>query len=270
MEPNQNLEWKDKKERKKRKFGTHALFWIICLEVIILLAGLAGLMWIAFEGSRQEEDSSVKISYRETEIKKVTYVPAPEIDEQLLTINKYSRPGEKIKSLDCIVIHYLGNPMTTGQQNHDYFESLRYLKNTSMSANYVIGLQGEIIQCVPDDEVAFASNQANSYSISIENCHPDATGRLTKSTYNSLVHLTAYLTEKYDLGRDQILRHYDITGKDCPKFFVEHEDRWERFLDEVMDYRQQCMDEALADLPQTEKKIDELTAFLESNAEENE
>jgi N-acetylmuramoyl-L-alanine amidase CwlA len=109
-----------------------------------------------------------------------------------------------------------------------------------MSANYVVGLNGEIIQCVPDEEVAWASNEANYYSISVENCHPTGTGKLNTSTYWSLVHLVAYLTEKYNLGRDDIIRHYDITGKDCPKWFVEHPDAWEKFKDDVMVYRQEC------------------------------
>jgi hypothetical protein len=104
----------------------------------------------------------------------------------------------------------------------------------------VTGLNGEIIQCVPDGEVAWASNKANYYSISIENCHEDESGRFNDSTYWSDVHLVAYLTEKYNLGRDDIIRHYDVTGKICPKWFVEHPDDWEKFKDDVMTYRAEC------------------------------
>ena len=140
-----------------------------------------------------------------------------------------------------------------------------------MSANYVVGMEGEIIHCVPDDEVAYASNKMNSYSISIENCHPDETGKFTDETYASLVHLVAYLSEKYGLDREHIIRHYDVTGKDCPKYFVENEDAWEKFLDDVMYYRSECQRmveemEAERNAGQTEG-VDELTAFMESNAE---
>lgn len=167
-------------------------------------------------------------------------VPKPDIDMQLLTRNKYSRPGKKTKGVKYIVIHYLGNPGTTAQENRDYFESLKDLKDVSMSSNYIVGLDGEIIQCVPDDEVAYASNSANKESISIENCNIDHTGKFLKKTYISLVMLTAYLVDEYGLERDQIIRHYDVTGKDCPLYFVEDEEAWETFKDDVMHYLYLC------------------------------
>ena len=40
---------------------------------------------------------------------------------------------------------------------------------------------------------------------------------------------------KFDLKEDQIIRHYDVTGKNCPKYFVENEDAWEMFKDNVWD-----------------------------------
>ena len=140
----------------------------------------------------------------------------------MLTINDYSRPGYKVDAIEKVVIHYLGNPMTTAQENHDYFESLKDLENVSMSANFVIGIEGEIIECVPPGEIAYASNSMNHLSISIENCHIDETGRFTEETYESCVHLTAYLVEKYGLEREDIIRHYDVTGKECPLYYVEH------------------------------------------------
>ena len=47
------------------------------------------------------------------------------VDEQLLTVNRYSRPGTNIPVINGIVIHYVANPGTTAQQNHDYFEGLK-------------------------------------------------------------------------------------------------------------------------------------------------
>lgn len=176
----------------------------------------------------------------ETEIETEYAVPMPDIDEQLLTINDYSRPGEKTDALEYIVIHYLANPRTTAQQNHDYFESLKDLQDTSMSANFIVGIDGEIIECVPPGEIAYASNSMNHLSISIENCHLDKTGRFTQETYNSCVHLTAYLAEKYGIDREHIIRHYDVTGKECPLYYVEHEDKWEAFRDDVMAYIEEC------------------------------
>lgn len=171
-------------------------------------------------------------------------VPMPDIDEQLLTINEYSRPGTLVDAVEYVVIHYLGNPKTTAQENHDYFESLKDLQDVSMSANFVIGLEGEIIECVPPGEIAWASNSMNHLSVSIENCHLDTTGRFTEATYDSLVKLTAWLAEEYGLDRDHIIRHYDVTGKLCPLYYVEHEDKWEEFKDDVMNYIEECREAA--------------------------
>ena len=33
-----------------------------------------------------------------------------------------------------------------------------------------------------------------------------------------------------------MIRHYDVTGKDCPKYFVEHEDAWVQFRQDVQEY----------------------------------
>ncbi len=171
-------------------------------------------------------------------------VPMPDIDEQLLTINEYSRPGTLVDAVEYVVIHYLGNPKTTAQENHDYFESLKDLQDVSMSANFVIGLEGEIIECVPPGEIAWASNSMNHLSVSIENCHLDTTGRFTEATYDSLVKLTAWLAEEYGLDRDHIIRHYDVTGKLCPLYYVENEDKWEEFKDDVMNYIEECREAA--------------------------
>ena len=189
-----------------------------------------------------KESSSIPIETEapETEAEHVNPVPYPDIDEQLLTINDWSRPGTKTDAIEYVVVHYLGNPKTTAQQNHDYFESLKDLQDVSMSANFVVGLEGEIIECVPPGEIAYASNSMNHLSISIENCHLDDSGRFTEATYTSLVHLTAWLVCEYDLDREHIIRHYDVTGKECPLYYVEHEDKWEEFRDDVMNYIEEC------------------------------
>lgn len=189
-----------------------------------------------------EESTSVKLEPVEESETEGTenVVPRPDIDVQLLTINEFSRPGDKVDAIESVVIHYLGNPKTTAQQNHDYFESLKDLKDVSMSANFVVGIEGEIIECVPPGEIAYASNSMNHLSVSIENCHLDDSGRFTEETYESCIHLTAYLVEKYGLKRENIIRHFDVTGKECPLYYVEHEDKWEKFRDDVMNYIEEC------------------------------
>ena len=89
------------------------------------------------------------------------------------------------------------------------------------------------MQCIPTSEMAYASNNRNSDTIAIECCHPDADGKFTQETYDSLVELTAWLCQKFGLDADDVIRHYDVTGKLCPLYFVDHEDAWKQFKKDV-------------------------------------
>lgn len=69
--------------------------------------------------------------------------------------------------------------------------------------------------------MSYATNSRNVDTISIECCHPDETGQFNTATYDSAVKLTAWLCTRFGLTSDQVIRHYDVTGKDCPKYYVE-------------------------------------------------
>ena len=118
-------------------------------------------------------------------------------------------------------------------QNRNYFEGLKDTHLTKASSHFIVGLEGEIIQCVPTWEVAYASNDRNIDTVSIECCHPDETGKFNEATYRKMVQLTAWLCEKFSLDENDVIRHYDVTGKNCPKYFVENEDAWEQFKEDV-------------------------------------
>ena len=149
-----------------------------------------------------------------------------EIKQALLTPNTYSRPRQKLSKVTKIVIHWVGNAGSSAKANRDYFESLKY-RNIYASAHYIIGLEGEILQCIPENEVAYHATKANAYSIGIENCHPDWTGKFNDKTYKSLIELCVDLCKRYGLNPDtDIIRHYDVTRKICPKYYVEHPAAW--------------------------------------------
>ena len=150
-----------------------------------------------------------------------------EIIKHLLTVNEYSRPGYELEEVNGIVIHYTGNPGTTAEANRNYFQSLAYKGTTYASSHFIIGLEGEVVQCIPLDEQAFASKGRNKDTIAIEVCHPDAEGKFNRITYEMLVDLTAELCKMYNLKREDVIRHYDVTGKICPKYYVENEEAWE-------------------------------------------
>ena len=151
------------------------------------------------------------------------------VDQQIIKVDGDSRRGVMLEGVRNIVIHYVGNPGTTAQQNRDYYAN----PSSDVSSHFVIGLKGEIIQCIPLHEKSSASNHRNKDTISIEVCHPDESGKFTDASYQSLVKLTAWLLDVCDLDSDNVIRHYDITGKQCPLYFVTYEDAWKQFKRDV-------------------------------------
>jgi N-acetylmuramoyl-L-alanine amidase CwlA len=163
----------------------------------------------------------------------ISYKERPELDVRLLTVNPYSRPGIALKKVKGVVVHYTANPGTGARQNRDYFEGLKDSHITKASSHFVIGIDGEIVQCIPTAEISYASNERNSDTISIECCHKDKSGKFSDRTYESLVRLVAYLMGRFSLSTDDVIRHYDVTGKNCPKYFVENPDAWKEFKKDV-------------------------------------
>ncbi len=161
-------------------------------------------------------------------------IPIPDwIEQDLLPVNQWSRPGDPLPQVNGVVIHYVGNPGTTAEQNRSYFKNLAETHETYASSHFLIGIDGKIIQCVPLSEIAYCSTVRNADTIAIECCHPDAEGKFTEETMASLVKLVNWLIDTYDLRREDIIRHYDVAGKECPIYYVRNPDAWESFLDEL-------------------------------------
>lgn len=167
------------------------------------------------------------------EARNESFVGAPPFDVDLLDVNEYSRPGISLEQINGIVIHYTANPGSTAQNNRDYFEGLKDSHETKVSSHFVVGIEGEIVQCIPSSEIAYASNSRNSDTLSIECCHTDKTGEFTEATYTSLVRLTGWLCYRFNLTSEDVIRHYDVTGKICPKYYVDYPDAWEQFKADV-------------------------------------
>ena len=140
-----------------------------------------------------------------------------------------ARTTDPLKEVNNIVIHYIGNPGTTAKQNRNYFDN----PDTLVCAHFIVGLDGEILQCIPLNEQSAASNHRNVDTISVEVCHPDESGKFNDKTYSSLVKLTAWLCGYAELDENDLIRHHDITGKQCPKYFVDFPEEWEAFKNDV-------------------------------------
>lgn len=195
---------------------------------------------------REQEliQNSIEQESKEVILNRQTNLIMPEwIEQDFLDVNPYSRPGELLEQVNGIVIHYVGNPNTTALQNRNYFQSLANEESnpngTQASSHFVVGLEGEIIQCIPISEISYCSNERNVDTIAIEVCHPEADGKFTDATYQSVLKLTAWLCEQLDLTQEDVIRHYDVTGKKCPLYFVEHPDAWTQFLQDVKNYMEE-------------------------------
>ena len=233
------------RRRKKRRNERRAL--LICLGVILLIS-CAIIGWMIHRHHREQiitssERVQLAAPSSPDQPREVTEMERPPLDVQLLTVNEYSRPGIPLEQVNGIVIHYTANPGTSAQDNRDYFEGLKDSHATKASSHFIIGLEGEIVQCIPCNEWAYASNERNEDTISIECCIPDESGEFSKQTYDSLVELVSWLCFRYGLTQKDLLRHYDITGKNCPKYYVQNEDAWESFCEDVNIYMEKRANE---------------------------
>lgn len=212
------------RQRRKRQLMRRAMIALICAFICIVAAVIFCRKILI------PEDTGI---YSQEEMQGEEWLGAPKLNVDLLSVNEYSRPGITLAQVRGIVIHYTANPGSSAKANRDYFEGLKEAQTTKASSHFIIGLDGEIIQCIPSTEISYASNDRNKDTLSIECCHPDETGQFNASTYQSMVDLTGWLCQRFGLTSQDVIRHYDVTGKLCPKYFVEHADAWEQFRADV-------------------------------------
>jgi N-acetylmuramoyl-L-alanine amidase len=185
-----------------------------------------------------------------------------DIEVKHIPINRFSRPGKERTATKAVVVHWVGNAGQHANETARYFELLEKqdptdeIRDVYASSQYIVGIDGKVIEVMPQNEVAYTSGGAsytekaiekfgksftkntaqgtpNWCSISIEMCHPDETGIFTEQTIESTALLVKKLLNEYSLSKEDVMRHYDITGKVCPKWFVEHEDDYKKFLEMI-------------------------------------
>jgi N-acetylmuramoyl-L-alanine amidase len=182
-----------------------------------------------------------------------------EVVEAALTPNKWSRPQIAIKPVRGIVMHYVENPGTSAMFNRNFFEGLRKQKEGQTkkpiyaSAHFIVDLSGEVVLCIPPNEVAYHCGEdkgrgyiykaealekfgvwPNACTLGIELCHLDREGRFTEDTLASAVQLVACLCERHDLNPYyDVVRHYDVTHKPCPLWWVKHGEEFTMFCQEA-------------------------------------
>lgn len=147
-------------------------------------------------------------------------------------LTKYNYTKGRVKPIKYIVLHYTGGNGDTALGNCKYFLGM----NRNASAHYFVD-DKSIWQSVEDNNTAWSVG-AKSYkhkecrnhnSISIEMCSRIKNGEyyITEDTLRNAIELTKYLAEKYNIPIKNIIRHYDVTGKECPKPYI-NDYKWER------------------------------------------
>ena len=192
---------------------------LVTVAVLLVVGLLAAALWWL---------SPARRANKRVEALREAAVPAYVTADYIPSVGT-ARSGRALSDFNGIVIHYVGNPGTSAAGNRNYFATF----GTSVVSHFVVGLEGEVIQCLPLWERSVASNHRNGDTISIEVCHPDDSGQFNPVTYAAVVRLTAWLCQVGDLSTEQVIRHYDVSGKECPRYYVRNEAAWQQFLADV-------------------------------------
>lgn len=167
-----------------------------------------------------------------------------DITNALLTLGAFhGRTGQSLNPIG-IVIHYVANPGTSAMANRNYFQNGS--GGNGVSSHYIVGLNGEILRLIPENERAMHAGRSygaqwaeqakvnNSTLLSIENCHPDVSGKFGDTTYRSLIWLTADICKRRGFNPNTaIFRHWDVSGKLCPLFYINNPSAWEQLKRDV-------------------------------------
>lgn len=139
--------------------------------------------------------------------------------------------GAKIR---YIVIHYTANRGDTAKNNIDYFAR----EKVSAGAHYFVD-ETSVWQSVKEEDTAYHCGAKayrhpvcrNANSIGIEMCN--CVGAVPQETEKRTAALTRDIMKRYAIPVENVLRHGDVTGKNCPAPWMEDAKQWERFQNKL-------------------------------------
>lgn len=185
--------------------------------------------------------------------------------DKFLTVNPYSRPGKIRPKTLALVIHWTANPGQDWKGVWQYFEDRKNGKLEYGSAQYVVGLKGEVVRMMPDNEVAYHCGSSkidpesgkiytnlarakfgkyatdltnlspNMVTTGIECCVTCADGKMNYETIEATINLAVEICKKYELDPiEDILLHKTIVGyKNCHQWWVTYPEGWANFKADV-------------------------------------
>lgn len=151
-----------------------------------------------------------------------------------------------ISRIKYIVIHYTANNGDTAFGNSKYFKSTY----RGASAHYFVDKKS-IYRSVKDEDISWhcgggiQGSSGHSYyklctntnSIGIELCskkYSNGTYYFEEQTIINCQLLVMYLMDKYNISSSNVIRHFDVTGKLCPKPFIDNNSAWETFKNNLI------------------------------------
>ena len=146
-------------------------------------------------------------------------------------MSKYNFSSRNKQKIKYLVIHDTGN----ANSGADAFAHSRYFGsgNKNASAHYFVDSK-EIVQIIEDSSASWHCGDGygkygitNQNSIGIELCI-NKDGCLCKTLDNALP-LIRDLAKKYNIPKDNIVRHYDASRKICPRSLSSN--NWQKWLD---------------------------------------
>ena len=170
----------------------------------------------------------------------------------LAHFSNYRNAKRTKKDIKYIVVHYTANDGDSDEGNAQYFQS----PNRNASAHFFVDDES-ITQTVELEDIAWHCGGSvyndvkttggakyhnictNTNSIGIEMCDTVRDGKynLSKKTRNNTIKLVRALMKDFDIDIDHVIRHFDVTGKYCPRYFCPpygSNDEWNKFKLEII------------------------------------
>lgn len=157
------------------------------------------------------------------------------LKEDILKSGHSKRPKGNYKKTS-ITIHSTGNANSTAKNERAWLDNPSNIRDASW--HYVVG-EGEVIQAIPENEESWHSGttEGNRYSIGVEIIESGNREKILETAAEFI----ASLLKKYGWNVDRLKKHYDWSGKDCPRIlinntYVKNGMNWNYFLNKVKEY----------------------------------
>ena len=140
-----------------------------------------------------------------------------------------------------LVIHFTANDGDSAKNNADYFAR----EAPGASAHFFVD-EREIWQSVQEKDIAWHCGTRGMYfhpycrnanSLGVELCSRKRGEKyyFTPETVKNAQQFVRSLMKRYGIPAENVVRHYDVTHKNCPAPFVEDAGAWQKFKAGLME-----------------------------------